>query len=123
MELKLKDMAKLESEMLHWKKKAETTPTVQLLREELANAKASYEKELSIIIGRYSLNANELGEKESRIAHLEERIRELTEKSATREQENVELNNVITELGSKLKIGASNTLSLGKQKVDKKFFV
>lgn len=101
-------MAKLESDLAQWKKKAEATPTVKLLKEELENVKASYKKEISTIMGRYNLNSNESEGKESRIALLEERIRVLTEKSAHREQENVELNNAIAELNAKLNNTNSN---------------
>jgi hypothetical protein len=72
------------------------------LSNELHYLQNAYEKELSTIIERYAMNAATIEDKETRIHQLEERIQELTEKSASREQENHELNIVIEDLKNRL---------------------
>jgi len=101
-ELRLREVNKrqstMEQEIAQWKKKAEATPTAQVLREEIKNLKAVHEEELKAMQKRYSFNGSQLSEKDSRINELERRVRDLSEQSAEAERENVHLQHQVDDL-------------------------
>lgn len=100
---RLKEMAQLEAERDAWKKKADGTPTLSVLRQELANTKTAYEKELETLRHRTTLSTATLGEKDDRIADLEGRVRDVTAKGVRWEEERVELQNTVADLQNRLK--------------------
>uniref|UniRef100_A0A915E9U7 GRIP domain-containing protein n=1 Tax=Ditylenchus dipsaci TaxID=166011 RepID=A0A915E9U7_9BILA len=102
MEAKLRQVNKMEAEIQMLRKKAEATPTAQVLREELVNMKLVYEEELASIRNRHTMSSSVLNDKDSRIVHMENRVKELTEQGAAAEQQKVELENTIEELRRQL---------------------
>lgn len=104
----------LEKECQEWKQKAEGTPSVRVLREELENVKKAHKQEIETIQQRYNQNEKMENDKNSRIASLEQRVQELTEESATTMQEKSDLLNAIESLEKKLQFLLKESESLKK---------
>lgn len=98
----LKKFKKMEKEIAEWKQKAEGTPSVRVLREELENVKKQHAQDLAALTERYSRNSNLREDKDARIASLEHRVQELTEESVQTIKEKTVLLNAIDELEKKL---------------------
>ncbi|KAI1730647.1 GRIP domain-containing protein [Ditylenchus destructor] len=108
MESRIKEVGRMEYEIQALRKKAEATPTAQVLREELSNLKALYEDELSTIQNRHAVSSSLLSEKDTRISSLENRTKQLTEQNVTSEQQKAELQNTIEDLRRQLHFVSAN---------------
>ncbi|PAV55543.1 hypothetical protein WR25_20351 [Diploscapter pachys] len=84
------EVGKLQKELEKWKKKAERTPTVQLLQNQIENMKLDYDKMLQEMSskGKMSFESNDNGEK---LAGFESKIFRLSERIADCEKEKAEL--------------------------------
>uniref|UniRef100_A0A914Y4S5 GRIP domain-containing protein n=1 Tax=Panagrolaimus superbus TaxID=310955 RepID=A0A914Y4S5_9BILA len=109
-----KKMKLLEKEVAEWKHKAEGTPSVRVLREELENVKKAHKQEIETIQQRYNQSGKLDGDKNSRIAALEQRVQELTEEGATTMQEKADLLNAIESLEKNLQFLMKESDSLKK---------
>uniref|UniRef100_A0A183CGL3 C2H2-type domain-containing protein n=1 Tax=Globodera pallida TaxID=36090 RepID=A0A183CGL3_GLOPA len=70
-EVRLKLMGHLEQEMETLRKKAELTPTVRVIKDELINVKSSCDKELSVFRTRNAINETQLREKDAERSGIE----------------------------------------------------
>ncbi|KAH7693236.1 GRIP domain-containing protein [Aphelenchoides avenae] len=100
---RLKQLAQLEEERDAWRRKADGTPTLTVLRQELANTKTSYEQELTTLRQRVAQSSAALAEKDERIADFEGRVRDVTAKGVRWEEDRVELQNTVADLQQQLK--------------------
>ncbi|KHN82276.1 GRIP and coiled-coil domain-containing protein 1 [Toxocara canis] len=75
-------------EATFWKKKAEKTPTVQMLESELQNLKEGSQRELAELKSRISSVANP--ERDARLHELEERLHDMTAKLGDLERSRLE---------------------------------
>ncbi|KAL3072462.1 hypothetical protein niasHS_017436 [Heterodera schachtii] len=88
---RLKQIGNLEKETEMLRKKAQLTPTVRVIKDELANVKSSSDKELNVCRSRNAIQQAQLREKECRIGQLEQKVRELSERCAEAERRSIEL--------------------------------
>lgn len=103
-ETRLKEATKMEQELQYWKKKAEMTPSAQVLKGELENLKAFYENEFATLRNRHAINFGISDEKDSRIMDLENKVKELTSECAVVEREKFKLGDLVEEMQNKLNI-------------------
>ena len=109
-----KKVKQLEKDVADWKQKAEGTPSIRVLREELENVKKAHKQEVEAMKGRYTRNEKLEKDKDARVAALEQRVQELMEESATTLQEKSELLNAIDSLEKKLQFLLKESESLRK---------
>nr|CAD2193451.1 unnamed protein product [Meloidogyne enterolobii] len=81
-EIQLKELPKLEQEIHVLRKRAELTPSVCVIRDELENVKANSEQEVATLRTRYAMQSAQMRERDSRIEQLEKRLHEISEKYA-----------------------------------------
>lgn len=103
-EIQLKEMTKMEHEMQALRKKAEMTPTVRVMRDELDNVKASSEQEVLLLRTRYAMQSAQLREREARIEQLERRVHELSERTVQAEERRMELDKIIVKIENDLQV-------------------
>uniref|UniRef100_A0AC34R6N2 ER membrane protein complex subunit 6 n=1 Tax=Panagrolaimus sp. JU765 TaxID=591449 RepID=A0AC34R6N2_9BILA len=110
----LKIIQKLEKEVRDWKQKAEGTPTVRILREELENAKKQHSQDLAALKERYSRTSTLQEDKDARIASLELRVQELTQENVQTIKEKADLMSAIDELERKFEFLSAESENLKK---------
>uniref|UniRef100_A0A7E4VSW4 GRIP domain-containing protein n=1 Tax=Panagrellus redivivus TaxID=6233 RepID=A0A7E4VSW4_PANRE len=113
-EQKLGKVKELEAQVAEWKTRAEGTPSVRVIREELENTKKAHAQELASLKAKYAARDNIRDDKDSRIVALEQRIRELTEESVATMQEKAELMSAMDQLEKKLNFLMKESDSLKK---------
>lgn len=104
----------LEKEVGIWKEKAEGTPSIRVLREEIENMKKQHHQEIEALKEKYSRTSNSKDDKDKRIIALEHRVQELTEENVQSIKEKSELLQAIDELEKKLNYLMSESENLKK---------
>nr|CAD2205766.1 unnamed protein product [Meloidogyne enterolobii] len=111
-EIQLKEIPKLEQEINALRKKAELTPSVCVIRDELENVKANSEQEVATLRTRYAMQSAQMRERDSRIEQLEKRLQEISEKYAFAEHKSNCVGEKCAELEKELAMNLEKIRSL-----------